>query len=184
MTLRVAVGVAGRIGSGKTTLAEQLAQRLDCVHASFGNYVRAVAIDRGISDDRDNLQTLGDELLGGGWDNFCSSVLNHAGYVGGAVVVDGIRHLAAVSALQRLVDPVPWQLIGVDAPDDTRVARLRGRGVSLEEARRADAHSNESEVDRVLALADLRLLADVSVEDAVEQVMAWLQREGDLSNGS
>ena len=68
VTRDVAIGVAGRIGSGKTTLAAELACQLACPQASFGEFVRSVAETRALvsTTDRTVLQDLGDELIAQG----------------------------------------------------------------------------------------------------------------------
>ena len=39
----IAIGLTGRIGSGKSTIAGRLSHRLGCLLVSFGDYVRAEA---------------------------------------------------------------------------------------------------------------------------------------------
>jgi dephospho-CoA kinase len=174
----VAVGVSGRIGSGKTTLAEALAHRLGCSHASFGEYVRSVAKDRGArGDDRRVLQDLGDELISAGWESFCSAVLEDAGYSGGSIVVDGIRHLEAIEALKRAVDPVPWRLVAVNVEPGRRGQRLHDRGVNAAGVSEADAHPNESEVDAVLKRADYEVMGTLTADAGAKEVCRQLERD-------
>jgi dephospho-CoA kinase len=165
--VEVALGVSGRIGSGKTSLAVVLAERLDCPRASFGDYVRSVATDRGLdASRRDVLQALGDQLIANGWDTFCAAVLRFAGYTAGSVVVDGIRHAGAAKTMQTLLAPAQWKLVAVESEEATRRSRLTARGIDAAGAAQADAHPNETEVHLVMASADLIVSSDATVEVA------------------
>lgn len=176
MTPELAVGLSGRIGSGKTTLAMALAERLQCPRASFGDYVRSIAAARGLdADDRQVLQDLGDELIAAqGWPSFCQAVLDHAGYRDGTVVVDGIRHTQAADTMRALVAPRPWRLVAVSSENEVRLSRLAARGAVGAGAHTADAHPNETQVGAVMASADFVVSGDSTVADAVNSVMAWL----------
>jgi dephospho-CoA kinase len=174
--MEIALGLAGRIGSGKTSLASELARRLECPRASFGDYVRSVAEDRGLdAGDREVLQTVGDELIAQSWESFCRGVLDDAAYAGGSVVVDGVRHHDAAATLRPLVAPVRLLVVAVASPDDERLLRLAGRGLTDDEITRADAHPNEGEVLDVVAAADFVVDGRLSVAEAADEVMVWLR---------
>lgn len=173
--MEVAVGIAGRIGSGKTSLAVALAERLTCPRASFGDYVRSVATERGLDgSQREVLQEVGDDLIAAGWDAFCKAVLRSAGYSGGSVVVDGVRHPNAARTMQKLVAPTRWSLVAVESEEAARRSRLAARGVDQAGTTRADAHPNESHVMSVMASADLIVSGDSTVAEAANVVMEWL----------
>lgn len=173
--VEIALGISGRIGSGKTSLAVVLAERLHCPRASFGDYVRSVATDRGLdANQRDVLQEVGDDLIASGWDAFCSAVLASAGYSDGSVVVDGIRHSDAAKTIRKLVAPTAWKLVAVESDDSIRRSRMAARGVDDVGTRQADAHPNEGEVAAVMASAGLTVSSDSTVADAAEVIMNWL----------
>lgn len=176
MTPVLAVGLSGRVGSGKTSLASALAEHLQCPRASFGDYVRSVAAGRGLdAEDRSVLQDLGDELIATqGWTPFCQSVLDQAGYADGSVVVDGLRHAQAAATMRALLAPTPWRLVAVDSENEVRLSRLAARGVVGADAHTADTHPNEAQVGAVMDSADFVVSDDSTVEYAVNAVMTWL----------
>jgi dephospho-CoA kinase len=66
-------------------------------------------------------------------------------------------------------------LVFVDAPWEARAARLAARGVSLDEARAADEHTNEAEVGTVMLRADAVVVNDGDLDDAVRATIAALR---------
>lgn len=119
---------SGGIASGKTTLATAVAERRGLKVATFGGFVRQTASSRGIPEERDALQALGEKLIAEmTFDGFCRAVLAAAGWTtGSSAVVDGIRHVGAFESIKKLVSPVPAKLFLVDVPRDVRQARADG----------------------------------------------------------
>jgi cytidylate kinase len=151
---------SGGIASGKTSLATAVADRLGAASASFGRFVRATALARGISEEREKLQALGESLIDEmGWPGFCRAVLDAAGWKSGSLlVIDGIRHVDALETIRGVVAPVPLKLVFVDVAQDIRQARAEGRPGEAARLAKADAHSTEKDVHHVLKVrADLVL---------------------------
>lgn len=94
--------LAGQIGCGKSSLAEELVKDSRGCRVSFGRYVKQVAADRGLAADREVLQSLGEQLI---------ASMGEAGFVDAAIgilpgdcrriVVEGARHLEVWEALRR-----------------------------------------------------------------------------------
>lgn len=172
------VCLSGGIGSGKTEIARRLAAKLTWGFASFGDYVRSVARRRGLTEDRDQLQQLGESLVDAGMDDFCAAVLVHAGWQPGAsLVVDGIRHAEALAAVRRRVAPAPAWLVYLGTVDEVRVARLAARRPSdAERLGVLDAHSTEAQVKGVLRdIADLVLDGTRDADDLVAEIDSWIE---------
>ena len=102
------IAISGPIGSGKTTITALLSQRIGWPHTAYGDLVRAIATRRGLTCDRHHLQHIGSQLIVGGWDAFTRRVLSQAAWrPGDSLIVDGLRHPGAVTALQRIAAPLP-----------------------------------------------------------------------------
>ena len=102
------IAISGPIGSGKTTITALLSQRIGWPHTAYGDLVRAIATRRGLTCDRHHLQHIGSQLIVGGWDAFTHQVLIQATWrPGDSLIVDGLRHPGAVTALQRIAAPLP-----------------------------------------------------------------------------
>lgn len=172
----VVLALSGPIKSGKSTLAVALGRSLGWRVAGFGNTVRSEARRRGIAESREALQALGEELVGGDSVEFCKATLAQAEWTAGAgVVIDGVRHRAALDALRLLVQPASLVLVFVNVADSTRLTRAAQSGISAEALRAMDRHSTEVQVRTVLrSAADLELDAELAVEDLVRTVRARL----------
>jgi dephospho-CoA kinase len=172
----VVVAVAGRIGAGKSAIAEATARALGCRRSSFGQAVRAYAEQRDLSLDRTALQNLGEEMIADeGWTAFVARVLSRGA---GSVVVDGVRHFAAVDALRSAsAGRDGFLLVFVDASFERRAERVMARDdVTSSELEAADRHRNEADVDAIRGIADVVIdneREDVSsLADAVETIVA------------
>ncbi len=59
-----AIGMAGQLGAGKSSVAHTLAEQLDWSFGSFGDYVREIADSQGLEQSRGNLQAVGEDVVG------------------------------------------------------------------------------------------------------------------------
>jgi dephospho-CoA kinase len=164
------VGIAGPIAAGKSALAKALADNNVGTRASFGAFVRKVANERGVPEERDELQRLGEELLNElGAIEFTQQALD--GIVGENLVIDGVRHVAVSDALAARADR--YVLVFVELDDAQRQARLEAREERSVDLAALDGHSTEREVGLLLSRADLVVGGDES--DAWRQVVALLE---------
>jgi cytidylate kinase len=146
---RGAIAIGGRVGSGKYFLADQLADTLGWKHASFGRYVRGKAVAQERPLQLPELQALGVELIEGeGWDAFVRNAVDFAGVRIGEepFIIDGVRHVAALETLRKLLNKGRVILIYLDADDESRHARLAAEGVAAEVVPRIDKHDTEEDV--------------------------------------
>lgn len=171
----IVVGIGGQIGSGKTSVAVNLASQLDCPLASFGSYVRKVASDRGLPTRREVLQDLSIELLASlGAEGLTRNVLTSSGWDRKhSLVVDGIRHSAIVAALKQQVSPLPFLLVYLDVSAKVRENRLVVRdNLSTKEINRFEHHSTEQDVpEGVRQLADIVINSERDVKETVSSVL-------------
>jgi len=159
---KVVVGLAGRRGSGKTTIAEILALKHQFVQRSFGNVVRGEAAKRGFQSDLGSLQELGAAIIREwGWERFCRKVIDERPDAD-RLVLDGLRHVAAADTVRGLVAPARFVLVYVATPEAIRVERLKARG------RQGDFVAGTDNLEFDSELPALRLVADLVVDDDAE----------------
>lgn len=174
MKPKIILGVAGKMGSGKSTVSHEFAESMGWPYASFGNYVRYVARQRGLNENSTEvLQEIGEALVETDPKGFCRSVLEYANWrPDQSLIVDGIRHVEITAALQQLTAPSKFVLTYVDVDENTRKDRLiRERGVRPEQLELLEAHPTEAQVrSKLPQLADYRLNANVPVEALVNEL--------------
>lgn len=105
--------VVGKIASGKTTVASELASVLHGEQFSVSDYLKYCLKKSSIGEpSRTQLQDLGEKFIANGWDDFCSGFLQFIEYdMSKTYVIDGIRHKGFFDALCRKVYPVNPVLI-------------------------------------------------------------------------
>ncbi len=164
---------AGKIGSGKTTLAKAVADILGCPLVSFGNYVRTLAQSSGLdANSRKVLQDMGEALIREDCRRFCEGVLAQAEWTpGNHLVIDGVRHRTILTTIKALVAPDEVRLIFVDLDEEVRTTRLANAGFVSEQIARFDSHSTEHDVNAVLRdIADLVLDASRPIQELTDVV--------------
>jgi dephospho-CoA kinase len=179
----VALAISGRIASGKSSLTQDLACALGWRRASFGDYVRVVAAERGMEPTRTNLQELGAQFVDEDPFGFARAVLQQAGWTEGQpVLIDGLRHVVILEALRGFLHPLPLKLIFVAVDDDVRFERLASRSEGApEHLQLAESHSTERDVrGDLLAAADLVVDGSKPPQRLVAEVTEWIS---ELSSG-
>jgi dCTP diphosphatase len=165
--MRAVVCLAGGIASGKTTLAQALTASSRRTHrCSFGDVVRQQARMQQAPLDRATLQGVGTALVAAGWPAFVDLLLEGAPELTDLLVVDGIRHVEAVTELARRFPDTPVKLVFLHADPATIAARLRGRG----EPDTVLDHPIESSLHDVAACCDLQLDSCLPVDELVTQI--------------
>jgi len=170
--------VAGRTASGKSTIAKAAAELAGGRHDSFGGFVRERATAEGLdAADRRTLQDLGQSLVEAGPDDFVDQFLTYADYTPGSVlIVDGLRHASVLHALRRSAEKQGdgVRLVYVDVDEQTRLQRLRGRGLDDAAIQSVEVHPSERDV-----LQRLRGEADLVIDGAgsLAEVAALVRRE-------
>jgi dephospho-CoA kinase len=190
MRPKVILGIAGKMGSGKSTVSHEFAEAMGWPYASFGNYVRHVARQQGLNEgSTEVLQEIGEDLVERDPKGFCRSVLEYANWQPDqSLIIDGIRHVEVTTALQQLTAPSKFVLTYVDVDENTRKDRLiRERGVRPEQLERLEAHPTEAQVKSKLPqLADYHLNANEPVEiliDELRRIYSNTLREIESANG-
>jgi cytidylate kinase len=146
------LAIAGPIGSGKTTTATLLAQRLGWPQDGYGDTIRAIATARGLPASRSTLQQLGVELANTDWDSFTRLVLDHARWAPGQpLILDGLRHLPAATALRGL----PCIIIYLDVPASIALTRALHRDQDTSPSAECAQHATERGLPTVRDHADL-----------------------------
>lgn len=160
--------LAGGAASGKTAIAQALADRLTaCSIRSFGDIVRTRAAGDGLSLDRTTLQMVGSALIQEGWPSFVDAVLADLPIDSDHLIVDGIRHPQAISQIRKQANPTPVYLVVLQVDTDTVAARLRQRG----ESEATLTHESESHFAELVAMADLVIDTERDVSIAADRII-------------
>jgi dephospho-CoA kinase len=176
----IVIAFAGKIGSGKTSVTNALAESLGCPRACFGDYVREVVRERGLPLTRANLQFVGTELLENDMHGFCRAVILSCGWnPGESLVIDGLRHEETIKLIEQLVSPTKLKIVFLQVDEDTRIRRLTMRGDGDSAAlTQAAAHSSENQVNSTLIeKAHLVLQASEPIPTIVRQVQEWIRQQ-------
>ncbi len=175
------MGFGGRRGSRKSTIAKLVSKALGWTYASFGDYVRHLARERGQPESLPVLQEIGGSLVKRNRIAFCRSVLSHAGWQPGQnVVIDGIRHKEVADVLCSLVAPMVFKLVFVDTPDDIRSERLKVRGEHDSYLlRETERHSTEAQTRHTIpAVAHLVVDGTELPQQLADKITAWIREQG------
>jgi cytidylate kinase len=170
---------AGKRGSGKSTISSLVANALGWQRVGFGDYVRDMAKQRGLSSSIEDLQVIGASFIEEGVKKFCRAVLSWGNWkLGQNLVVDGIRHAEILEELRRAAAPGNVFLVFVSVDDMIRQARLLERdGSEDEELKVIETHSTETQAKMILPLmADLIVDGNQPDSEIADEVLSWFQR--------
>lgn len=149
------IAIMGKMGSGKTTLAEEIIrQSPGFVKYSFGDKVKEIAKDLFGMETKDMslLQTMGTkmrEIKSSVWIDYLINQIVTQG--NSLVVIDDVRYLDEIEALQRC----GFHLIFLDTSDEIRFIRMKERDIHFDQDRYYihDQHISE-QVEQYRTYAD------------------------------
>ena len=123
--------LAGKAGSGKTTVSKKFCTDNDFTYISTGDFLRQIAADRGlISNDRYILQQLSEEFINHGWVSFCRNVFSFFGFkYNKNILIDGVRNVECLHALRNIFHEDKMFLIYLDISDFLSIERQKKREI-------------------------------------------------------
>jgi len=148
------IGIAGKMGSGKTDFAKRLSQELQIPRSSFGAFIRSEAYKRKQSLERTSLQKLGDQMI---------KELTPYGFLlefqemipdSQLHILDGVRHR---EIWEQIVEQTPKTfLVFFDIHDEVRLERLIARDQSTKQETSIDmSHPMENQINLLRPYANL-----------------------------
>jgi dephospho-CoA kinase len=171
------IAFSGKIGSGKSSISGLIAEEFNFNKVSFGDYVRKIAMERGIEHTRINLQDLGESLLANNPTQFCLNVLNQASSDCEFVIVDGIRHKIVLEEIRKIIHPNKLIHVHLQISEEIRIKRIYERQeITPEEVQSIDNHPSEKQVTSVLVkLADKVIDGGKDIKDIITDLSEWLK---------
>jgi dephospho-CoA kinase len=174
------VGVTGRIGAGKTSVAKYL----NTAHGfHYVRYSQVLSEWRAKDpDSKQHLQAVGWEVMGGGMQVELNTRLIAKIPAQSDCAVDGLRHPIDFDSLSTGF-PSRFRLLFIDSPQEERWRRLRTRYPKLEDFKQADSHPVEQQIESLRSRAFKVLPNDSSLQDLYSRVGGLLEqmRQGGIA---
>jgi cytidylate kinase len=150
------IAFAGPLGSGKSEVAQRLAEQLRVQCVSFGDVVRQEAARRRIPTDRQSLAKLGRDMIEEEGEARLFDRLLGVIAAADVAVVDGVRSVAMAEAIRNRV---ALELFYLTADASTRLDRVkrRRRAGDIETAAQFEASDRDP---LELAARDVEAVAD------------------------
>jgi len=177
------IGLTGKYAAGKGTVAEVLKTRGFGYH-SCSDVLREELAARGVTESREALLALGNELRRAGGPGELARRLTPRLTGGGDHIVDSIRNPAEVEALRALEG---FTLLSIDASPEVRFERLRRRARigdpetfeafrALEQRELVSDDPTTQQLNATIALADHTLMNEGAVDELERAVRGLLDR--------
>ncbi len=176
------IGLAGSFGAGKGAVADYLVKNRDFTHYSMSNFIIEEVRKRGMSEDRDAMTLVANDLRKNHGPTYIIDTLyKRAQEAGEDSVIESLRTKDEVKRIQELGGVV----IGVDADPKVRYERTYARGSSkdnvsyeqwLEQERRESNPHDPTKQDIFGALkqADHIILNNSTFEDLYQHINTTL----------
>lgn len=129
---KIVIGLVGRKGAGKGTVAALVKKRYGADTYRFSDCLREILAQLSIPDSRENLIKLSEILRQGfGQDALKRALAARARKSGhDLIVIDGIRRLDDLNGLEELGE---IKLVAIEAPMELRYERISKRGENADE---------------------------------------------------
>jgi len=163
--MRIILGLAGEIASGKGTISKYLAEKYGSNFYRFSGILRDVAKRAHLEENRENLQKISTMFR----EYFGSDILAKTIYLDvendehEMITVDGVRRFEDVEFLKKLPG---FKLIYIEADLERRYERLTKRGENSDDAIKTfEGFKKDLKLEAELEIKALKNKADAVVEN-------------------
>lgn len=152
------ITMSGRIGSGKSYIAQKIQNRFSLPIASFGAYLKEICKNNYISPSRQTLQEIGEILIRTNPKQFLIGVISYFTNCNNELILDGVRHRIILEQVKLLTEN--HIAIFVDTDFETRYERYVKRNndsdllKTFEQFKIADSHPVEMEIESLKEYCD------------------------------
>jgi dephospho-CoA kinase len=167
------VGVAGRIGSGKSVIARLLERELGFQYFRY-SLVLAEWFDTNPAS-KNALQEVGWDVMAGNRQLELNRRLIKRMDPSRDTAVDGLRHSIDYESLRQEFNN-KFHLVFVKTPLRTRFDRLRHRYATYEEFLASDSHPVESNIDALESAASAVLAGTMPQEQLISELLVLIAR--------
>src|SRR5712691_5858786 len=161
---RLVVGIAGRIGAGKTSAGRYLSSRYGFQYLRYSQ-VLSEWLEKE-PESKTHLQEIGWEVMAGGTQAELNRRIISQVAPDSDVAVDGLRHPIDYASLRNSFLS-SFHLVYIDSPRSDRWERQKSRGryTNFDSFETADLHPVEQQIESLRANAALVLSNNRSLED-------------------
>ncbi|MFZ2205744.1 MAG: AAA family ATPase [Minisyncoccia bacterium] len=173
--IKLFIGIAGKISSGKSTIAHFIADTYAMPYTSSGEYLKQYCLLNGLSVERKTLQDLGQKFVDEDPKVFFQNIVFSQGEQD-YIVFDSIRHTAGIDFIKEISDKSI--LVYIDVDDKIRYERYCKRQKEgdivkeFKEFLETDNHPTEKEIDEVKKYADLIIYAGDDYKKIISEYFA------------
>jgi len=159
-TYKKIILTSGKIGSGKTYIAQQLAKKYQYDQASFSSYIRYKCETMGLEHTRENMQNIGYDTVENDLENYIYYMLNCAtNKKSDTLVLDGLRHTKVLDFFKN----ENIYVLFVECDEFLRQQQLQTRDGFFDP--QSDMHETEQELSHLKKLAGTVVKNTDSTED-------------------
>lgn len=166
--------IVGKIASGKTTLANELAVAMKGEQFSISDYLKYCLKEKGVKNpSRTQLQELGEDFISKGYENFCENFLKFISYDDHKTyIIDGIRHKNFFTALCNKSYPINPLLVFLNVDNEVLDQRKNER----QEAEYDERRLAEGNLIDLFKLADIIIKTkDKNVVEIVDEILQTME---------
>lgn len=177
---RLVIGIAGRIGAGKTSAARYLSTKHGFQYLRYSQVLAEWMAQN--SESKAQLQGVGWEVMAGGM----QAELNHRLIAQvtpeGNAAVDGLRHVIDQQSLKEAFSS-SFHLLYIESAAEQRWKHLSGKGryMSRNIFDAADSHPVEQQIESLRTRANLLLRNEGSLQDLytrIDDAVSSFRKEG------
>lgn len=175
--MNVKICVAGKICSGKSTMASRIAEQIECPMVSFGGVLRHYSERNKLPAGRKGLQELGKQLINQfGFEGFLEWIIKESSIDWSyPLVLDGVRHIKIYGYMAKKFSNTI--LVYCDCDEETQIVRLRTRdGIRENDAKQIISHTTESGVENLRAIAHMVFQSNFMLDEFLHELNNFISR--------